>query len=355
MKEDNENQESEVQATTDSKVESMPLMPTPSDNKEPEVTPKLPRVDYFFKRAFAITGEKIKLSLYVVGLTIASIAILGGVAALAVEFIKNKLISAPIAAIMIIAIIAVSIVCGSTLTGLFARRDDVNDIKTAFKFGFKYTGAYLWIQIISIAMMIVAFCALYVPGMYLAIAISFAPILLFVEGRKGSNAIRQSMGYVKNYWWAVFGRVFAIAVLGYAANMIVSSVFGLINENAEAVASIIFSIFVSIVTLAYKVALVEELKKIKPEETVKASTYWVYVLMVIMGILLTIALAIGMALASYTFNKNKTNSVNEMPPIEMMQNDFGQDYNMEPVTNVETNFNDEANSELAPNTPAEFK
>ena len=54
---------------------------------------------------------------------------------------------------------------------------------------------------------------LVVPGMYLAIGLSFSWVVLVLENSSISQAIKRSIYLVKGYWWSTFGLLFVMGII----------------------------------------------------------------------------------------------------------------------------------------------
>ena len=72
-------------------------------------------------------------------------------------------------------------------------------------------GPLLWLSILYFLLLIPAFLALIVPGIWLAIAWTLAYPALMLEGVRGRKALGRSFRLVKGRWWPTFG----VVVLSY--------------------------------------------------------------------------------------------------------------------------------------------
>ena len=82
---------------------------------------------------------------------------------------------------------------------------------------------------------------LIIPGIWLAIRFAFAPWLIIVEEQAPYAAMRRSAELVKGFWWAVFGRLFLVGVIGFA----VSFVLGMIPILGSIVAGLLIPPFLN--------------------------------------------------------------------------------------------------------------
>jgi len=121
------------------------------------------------------------------------------------------------------------------------------------------------------------FFLIVIPGIYFAIALSFAMYVLIVENKRGFGALTQSMHYIRGYWWAVFGRfvVFFLCVLlvsfavSFLSSLLASALGVPVSQQEDdlfknSLSSIITVGFVVPLNLIYVYLLYTSLKAIKP-------------------------------------------------------------------------------------------
>lgn len=124
-------------------------------------------------------------------------------------------------------------------------------------------GATLWLSIVLIAGLVVAFLALIIPGIWLGVAWAVAYPVMLVEGTGGFGALKRSFQLTQGRWWATCGRIvvayiLVLVVSGFAAIIFVlpgeavtdSTSFGaLVLEHAgNFVISLVTTPFVAAVT-----------------------------------------------------------------------------------------------------------
>jgi hypothetical protein len=95
-------------------------------------------------------------------------------------------------------------------------------------FAARHAGRTLWLTILLVVLLVPAFLALVVPGLWLIIAWSVAIPAMLVEGRGGMAALRRSLHLVKGRWWATCGRL-------AGAYILVSVVAGILTVMPRAV------------------------------------------------------------------------------------------------------------------------
>jgi hypothetical protein len=102
--------------------------------------------------------------------------------------------------------------------------DQPAGIGPSLRFALRRLGSLLLLQILTGVLLVLAFVALIVPGVWLYVAWSVATPALLIEGCRGSGALRRSFRLVRGRWWP------SAAVLAVAAVM--SSLVGGAIEGA---------------------------------------------------------------------------------------------------------------------------
>jgi len=102
------------------------------------------------------------------------------------------------------------------------------------------------------------------PGFIFMIYYSVAFWVLFVEGKKGREAIKRSKSLVKDYWWAVFWRIFIITFLVWFL-LILPVYFIESKEALEAWRSFsnLINIFLSPFLVIYSYYIYKDLLRVK--------------------------------------------------------------------------------------------
>ncbi|MBI4369262.1 MAG: hypothetical protein HY547_03420 [Elusimicrobia bacterium] len=112
-------------------------------------------------------------------------------------------------------------------------------------------------------LVLIGFVLLFIPGIWLAVKYSFAPLLLVVEdGATAFTAFGRSNDLVKGHWWAVFLRLLAVGVVVMLGNL----AFSFIPFVGAIVAGVIFPPFLN----ACQLALLESLKSADSSEVPEA-------------------------------------------------------------------------------------
>lgn len=129
---------------------------------------------------------------------------------------------------------------------------------------FKIMVSYWWLSLLMSFFIGGASMLFAIPGIIFSIWFSMAMFILISENIKGMQALLKSKEYVRGYWWAIFGRNFAISILISIPLMLITLVLSSTENN------ILISIFNFIVgflafpfMICYSYILFENLRKIK--------------------------------------------------------------------------------------------
>lgn len=110
-------------------------------------------------------------------------------------------------------------------------------VKSAYRESMKMFWSYLGLTIVSSVILFVGFLLLIIPGIILSIWLAFSTFILVLERAGIKESLVRSREYVRGRWWAVFGRIIAIAIVLIVISMIISSLLVVIPSEwlAEAV------------------------------------------------------------------------------------------------------------------------
>ena len=136
------------------------------------------------------------------------------------------------------------------------------DWRGSLRFGFRRLGSLLWLTLIHGVLLLLAFAACIVPGIWLYAAWSVAVPVLLVEGTRGFKALGRSFNLVRGRWWPTAGTLLLANILAAA----VSFGFGLLalpfvltgrdNEFVFDLANGIFGAVASVLTIPFVAAVV---------------------------------------------------------------------------------------------------
>jgi hypothetical protein len=90
--------------------------------------------------------------------------------------------------------------------------DQPTDIGSSLRFAVRRLGSLVWLQILAGTLLVLAFIALVIPGIWLYVAWSVATPVLLIEGTGGYAALRRSFRLVRGRWWPSAG-VLAVAAI----------------------------------------------------------------------------------------------------------------------------------------------
>jgi hypothetical protein len=95
---------------------------------------------------------------------------------------------------------------------------------SSLRFAARRLPAALWMTIVMVILLVPAFLALVVPGIWLAIAFSMGLPVLLTEDERGFGALSRSFNLVKGHWWRVFLTLLVAYILVAVVQGIVTAV-----------------------------------------------------------------------------------------------------------------------------------
>jgi hypothetical protein len=101
--------------------------------------------------------------------------------------------------------------------------------RASLSFAASRMGATLWLTILLVIGLILAFVALFLPFIWLLIAWSVALPVMLVEGRGGPSALGRSFKLVEGRWWATAGRFVVAYILVFVVTGVVGAAFGALS------------------------------------------------------------------------------------------------------------------------------
>jgi len=117
-----------------------------------------------------------------------------------------------------------SAACLRIVSGAYLGRDVTWQESLAF--AGRRVGAIVGVLAILTVLLIVAFVALVLPGIWLSvITVTTLPVLL-VEGVGGFAAVRRSVSLVRGRWWPTFGTVLVAYVITTVLTLVVAAIVG---------------------------------------------------------------------------------------------------------------------------------
>jgi len=113
------------------------------------------------------------------------------------------------------------------------RKRDAGDIKAKYDDvrGRALFWPFVWVMILRSLAVAGGIIAFVLPGIWMSVAFSFAPIILLENGLRGTEALATSHELVKGRWWQVLGRIlvsgFMVGLLMMLTMLVLVMVIGL--------------------------------------------------------------------------------------------------------------------------------
>ncbi len=104
-----------------------------------------------------------------------------------------------------LAVLLATAACMKAVADAYLRRTP--DWKESLRAARSRLGSLIWLTVLFFLLLIPAFIALVIPGIWLAIAWTVAYPVLMLEGIRGRKALGRSYRLVKGRWWPSFGVV----------------------------------------------------------------------------------------------------------------------------------------------------
>lgn len=132
--------------------------------------------------------------------------------------------------------------CFKAVSGAYL--DEQPDWRECLRFARSRVGALLWLSFLLVIMLMPAFLACLVPGVYLYVAWSVAAPVLLLEDHRGWDALKRSRQLVKGRFWPTVAVLLLIAILsGIVSAIFLGVLAGVVgvtgNDVAEALANAI--------------------------------------------------------------------------------------------------------------------
>ena len=123
------------------------------------------------------------------------------------------------------------------------------DISGAFSQALSNIGNIFVGLLLTVLSVMAGFLGLIIPGIYLAIQLSFVLCAITIEGDSGINGMKSSWALVKGRWWPVFGSVILPQLFIFIPVVAVGVIAGvLFGRNATPIASILGAVMGLLVT-----------------------------------------------------------------------------------------------------------
>ncbi len=162
----------------------------------------------------------------------------------------------PGGAVIGLAMVLLTILINLAILYVVSQKNSQVDYKQAIRFGAGIYLAGLWVAALTALTVLAGFVLFIIPGIIFSVWYSFSTFVLVTEQKKGWSALQRSKELVKGKWWAVAGRIGALALV-----MII--IMAILNSISSSLADIANVFILSPVSFAYSFLLYEDLKKVK--------------------------------------------------------------------------------------------
>lgn len=144
------------------------------------------------------------------------------------------------------------------------KNPNFNISQSFFNSGLKKFFSVLWLNIVVSLITIFGTILLIIPGIYWMIKYYFPKMVLIDQDKKGFQALAESSRLVKNYWFAVFGRIILIGFLLLTISIAIMTLAYFIgNDYVSSLLNWLLSIFMVPFSMIYIYRVYEDLKRIK--------------------------------------------------------------------------------------------
>lgn len=125
--------------------------------------------------------------------------------------------------------VAQTVAFGACLVIVLGHRDGVTlPYRDAIRGALRKLPSLLWVTLLTLVLTMLGLVLLIVPGIWVFVAWSLAPVVLFVEDRRGRHAGLRSVELVKGNWWPVFFVGVLVIVAFIVLETILGALFGAI-------------------------------------------------------------------------------------------------------------------------------
>jgi hypothetical protein len=255
-----------------------------------------------------------------------AVMLLTACAGIAIVFVCTLFVPAKNAYLLIVALmfviffVLISIIISSWFGAatIVVLRDwqEALTIREAMRRAKPYILSYLWINILSLLLIVPGFILFIVPGVLLMIWFSFSRYVLFFDKERGIAALLKSREYARDYFWSIF----LLSLTAIASSLFIDAVLRPLDGlPLGGLAHAIINIFISLLESIYFYLIFNHLRTIKGDSLPAQSSVQKNIFCVIATIGLLLAIAVA-GLAIYFAPEIKTNIETKMQKIQSQQN-----------------------------------
>lgn len=125
-----------------------------------------------------------------------------------------------------LAVLLVTAACTKAVADAYLQTEP--DWRESLRAARRRFGSILWLTILYMLLLIPAFLALIIPGVWLAVAWSVAFPAVMLEAVRGRKALGRSFRLVRGRWWPTFGLVFIAYLIAGMVQFFVGAIMGVI-------------------------------------------------------------------------------------------------------------------------------
>lgn len=104
------------------------------------------------------------------------------------------------------------------------------ELKKIFQEAWEKLWQYFLVSVLVGFFVAIAFLFLVIPGIIVAVYLTFSSFVFIIEAEKGMKALKRSWNLVKGNWWEVFGRLFFLNVVFGIGFILLGSISDLLGS-----------------------------------------------------------------------------------------------------------------------------
>lgn len=251
----------------------------------PQSKPSIPGISDLFTRTWDTYRRKF-WTLITIGIIAALLLVVFGFFFALIgdirRFAPGTLIYAGFLVINFIAVlIVITLTIWSTASLIVAIRGSEESLGAvgavaAFKQSWKYVFKFFWVSVLTALAVFGGFILLVIPGIYMGIILSLAPIIIIAEFKDVSiiSALKKSHFYIKGYGWQTLGRFLILLLLLIAFGLalgvvlflplsILAAIIPQLSAFFRSLGNTTADIILTPFTTIYWILIYEDLKKAK--------------------------------------------------------------------------------------------
>lgn len=244
-------------------IQNPVLDATSSPVPNPTPVMKLEPIGATLKQSWAVFKQHMNLFLYTSGLMAGALVVWALMVTPNPKAQPEDLAaSMPMFFAGIILLIVLGLFSQLMMTILALRRTESWTFQSLFKAVTPKIGGYIVLSILTGLAVFVGMFLFVLPGIYLAVALSFGSYVYLDQGTSATDSLSKSRELVKGLWWPVFGRFVVLVIIFMVVSVIVTVPFGQASKIGG-VANALVSLVLMPAATVYFVLIYEQLKKIK--------------------------------------------------------------------------------------------